>query len=332
MTLMMAQDELSPRRRRPAWQEIERAATLIDAVFTGSPVAAHAELDAALGCHLTVKVETLNPIRSFKGRGASWFIQTEGLEDDRPLVAASAGNFGQGLAYAATRAGRSLKIFAATTANPGKITAMRRLGADLTLEGADFDAAKAAALEWAQRTGARLVIDGNEPTIAEGAGTIALELTQHQATPADAMLIPLGNGALATGVGTWLKHAWPDTEVIAVAASGAPSMALSFQQGAEVSTPTVDTIADGMAVRVPEAYALETMIGTVDDVTLVDDEHIVTAMQLVHRHLGLVVEPAGAGGIAALLQDPARWANKNVVSILCGANIDHDRASGWLYG
>ncbi|WP_033291461.1 threonine ammonia-lyase [Amycolatopsis jejuensis] len=314
---------------RPSWDNIAAATEIIDPVFLGSPVVRSATLDEVLGCHLVAKVETLNPIRSFKGRGTSYFVRTGAYGTAAGLVTASAGNFGQGLAYAAADAGIGLTVYSATTANPGKIDSMRRFGATVVLEGDDFDAAKIAATAFVEKTGAYFVVDGNEPAIAEGAGTAALELLQDG--PLDAVLVSLGNGALATGVGTWVKHAAPGAEVVAIGATGAPSMAISWRTHQTTETPSVNTIADGIAIRVPVPYALDTMHGTVDDVAEVDDGHLITAMRLIHQHFGLVVEPAGVAGVAAVLADPQRWAGRTVGTILCGANIDRVRAPEWLF-
>lgn len=322
----------APQLPPPSIEGIVSAAKTIDRVFTGTPLAEFDTLTDALGCRRAVaKVETLNPIRSFKGRGASWFLA--GLDEGArtPLVAASAGNFGQGLAYAARSRGRSLTVFAATTASPTKITAMRRLGAQVRLAGQDFDAAKEAARAYARDHGAILVVDGDHPAIAEGAGTIACELTEQcQGAPLDTLLVPLGNGALATGIGTWIKEAWPGTRVVAVASAGAPAMARSWYEGQIVETGRVDTIADGIAVRVPVPYALSTMRGTVDEVVQVADTAIITAMRLIHREMGLVVEPAGAAGLAAVLADPARFRGQQIGTVLCGANLTPEQISGWL--
>ncbi|HEX2315767.1 MAG TPA: pyridoxal-phosphate dependent enzyme [Thermomonospora sp.] len=317
-------------RPPPSAARIERAAHAIDPVFTGSPACGHDGLAAALGVRrVIVKDETRNPIRSFKGRGASWFMAH--LGGDGPLVTASAGNFGQGLAYAARARGRALTVFAAETASPVKVAAMRRLGARVRLAGDDFDAAKAAAVACAREGGGRLVVDGDDREIAEGAGTIAWELTRQVTdAPLDTVLVPLGNGALAGGVGTWLRHAWPGTRVIAVAAEGAPAMARSWRENRAVTTPGVDTVADGIAVRVPVPYALRVMRDTVDEVLEVPDEAIVAAMRLLHRTLGLVAEPAGAAGLAAVLAHPDAFAGLSVGTVACGANLTAGQRRRWL--
>jgi threonine dehydratase len=308
---------------------IETAARRIDPVFLDTPLLRETSLDRELGVELLLKIETLNPIRSFKGRGTDLYVADIGAVP--ALVCASAGNFGQGLARAARRKSIAVVVFAATNANPMKIEAMRRFGAEVRLTGDDFDAAKAAARAHAKALGAPFVEDGAEPSIAIGAGTIAREITMANADAnLDAMLIPLGNGALAIGMGVWFKHAAPAVEVVGVVAAGAPAMQLSFDAGRAVATKTIATIADGIAVREPVPYAVQRMPGTLDAVTAVDEPTILRAMRLVHEHLGLVVEPAGVVGVAALLAEPARWHGRRIATVLCGGNLTPEQMTRWL--
>jgi threonine dehydratase len=311
---------MTPPKTRPlSLAAVRRARGVIDPAFLGSPMLAQTSLDQALGLALALKVETLNPIRSFKGRGTEFFA-AERL-GSTPLICASAGNFGQGLAYAGRRRGRQVTVFAATGANPMKIEAMAGFGADVRLEGADFDAAKAAARQHAEQIGGIFVEDGAEPEIAEGAGTMALEMLE-QGLDADAVLIPLGNGALAAGVALVLKEARPDLEIACVVAAGAPAMKLSLEAKSVVSTKSVSTISDGVAVREPVPYALECLAPLVDETRAVCEEATREAMRLLARHTGLIVEPAGAIGLAALLEDRERFKGRRVATILCGGNVD----------
>ena len=295
-------------------------------------------LGAATGARVTVKVECVNPIRSFKARGACWFGARRGREvavrlRSRPpgtpgWVTGSAGNFGQGLAWAARRARIPLTVFSSTRANPDKVRAMRTLGAEVRLVGDDFDAAKAAAVRFAEETGGDFVEDGREPEITEGAGTIALECLEA-AVSADTALIPVGNGALIGGMGLWIRHARPDLSVVGVVAAGAPVMRRAFLTGdpspAEASPAT---LADGIAVRVPVPEAVAVMRRVVDEVVEVGEDALRDAVRLLHRTLGLVVEPAGAAGVAALLEHPDRFRNASVLTPLCGGNA----APGLLAG
>ena len=301
--------------------------TVVDPVFLNSPQLTFDTLSTELGAEIVLKIETLNPIRSFKGRGADYFVHC--LKDRQPLVAASAGNFGQGLAYAASKRGVDLQMFAAENANPLKVARMRELGAKVTLAGNDFDASKAAALEHAARMGMRFVEDGRESAISEGAGTIALELMRWGRV-FDAMVVPLGNGALINGIGTWIKAHSPTTRIVGVCANGAPAMEQSWRSGRPIATAGVDTIADGIAVRIPVPTAVDQMKSTVDEVLLVDDATILRAMRLLLHHTGLLIEPAGAVGIAALLAHPSRFAGQLVATPLCGGNVTSEQIERWF--
>lgn len=298
---------------------IARAAREIDPVFLHSPQFRAESLGRSLGVDLVVKVESVNPIRSFKGRGADFFVR-ELDEETIPLVCASAGNFGQGLAYAARRRGIPLDVFAAVNANPLKVERMRALGATVRQVGRDFDAAKAAAREHAARVGARYVEDGREVAITEGAGSIGVELAAWP-DPIDALLVPLGNGALLGGVATWMRAHAPMTRIVGVCAEGAPSMALSWRARHVVETATADTISDGIAVRLPIPEAVADIQDLVDDIVLVDDATTLDAMRRLFANLGIVVEPAGAVGVAALIAHASRWAGARVATILCGGNL-----------
>jgi threonine dehydratase len=204
-------------------ERIREAYELIPRIFRDTPQFVCEGLSRELGSRVLCKVECLNLIRSFKGRGASYFLAREGRASEF-LVSASAGNFGQGLAYAARECGKRLLVFAALTADPAKVVAMRALGAEVRLVGADFDAAKKKARRFAEQDGLGFIEDGREPAIAEGAGTIALELCQWS-EPIDAVIVPVGNGALINGIGRWMRTHAPGCSVIGVCAEGAPAMA-----------------------------------------------------------------------------------------------------------
>lgn len=293
----------------------------IDPVFLDTPLVGDPALDGALGCRLLAKDETRNPIGSFKGRGTEVFC-AQALRPAEAVVCASAGNFGQGLARAASRRGHACTVFVAHGANPVKVAALRRLGAEVRCAGADFDAAKDAARGHALERGLRWVEDGAEPAIAEGAGTIGLELAA--ATEFDVIVVPLGNGALLAGVGTALRQRAPRAEIIAVVAERAPAMKRSIEAGRVVETRHADTIADGIAVRAPIAATLPLLRACCDAVMAVSDAQIFAAMRLLHRSLGLAVEPAGAAGVAAVLAAPERFAGRRVATILGGGNLSND--------
>jgi threonine dehydratase len=300
---------------------IAAAPPRIEPVFLNSPVLKDTPLDRSLGCQVVAKVETQNPVGSFKGRGTELFAATA-LTPGQTVVCASAGNFGQGLARAAGRRGHACVVFAAENANPMKIEAMRRFGADVKLVGCDFDAAKEAADTYASRHGLRLVEDGSETAIAEGAGTIGLELVATERF--DAILVQLGNGALLAGVGTVLRELAPRTEIIAVVAANAPAMKLSLEAGRAVQTGRTNTIADGIAVRVPIPGTVALLRHCCDDILAVEEAAIVQALRLAHRDLGLLLEPAGAAGIAAISADPGRFRGRRIATLLSGGNLSNE--------
>jgi threonine dehydratase len=312
---------------RLSLDRIEQAATLIDPVFLDSPQFRAETLEPGLGCRLVVKVETLNPIRSFKGRGAEYLAAS--LEGRPHLVCTTAGNFGQGMAFAARKRGLALTVFTSLHANPLKVVRMRALGAAVRQVGEDFDAAHVAAQTFAAEAGARLVEDGRDPAIGEGAGTIGRELLRWP-EPFDAALVPLGDGSLLAGVARWVKAHRPDTRMIGVCASGAPAMERSWRAGRPLELERADTIADGIAVRIPYPEALSDITGLVDDILLVEDEMLVDAMRTAHRELGLVLEPAGAAALAALLNHWDRFRGQLVSAILTGGNITVEQMRRWL--
>jgi len=313
--------------RRLSLERIAQAASVIDPVFLDAPQFRAEALEGLLGCRLVVKVETLNPIRSFKGRGTEYLAATLG---ERPhLVCATAGNFGQGMAYSARKRGLALTIFAALTANPMKVERMRALGGDVRLVGEDADAAWAAAESFAAEHGARLVVDGRDVAISEGAGTIGIELLRRP-EPFDAILVPLGDGALLAGVARWVKAHRPAIRMIGVCASGAPAMERSWRAGRVEEQGPTDTIADGIALRAPFPEALADLTGLVDDIVLVEDRVILEAMRRAHDELGVVLEPAGAAGLAALLGDRERFRGQMIGTILTGGNITVRQMREWL--
>jgi len=309
---------------------IEAAGRTIDPVFLNSPQFESDPLSEELGLRMVLKVETINPIRCFKGRGTDWLVSRLPSESNQ-LVCASAGNFGQGLAYAARKRRIPLVIFAGETANPLKVERMRQLGADVRFFGKDFDEAKEEARRFAEQTGALFVEDGRDPEITEGAGTIAIELCRWPSR-FDFALVPLGDGALLGGIGRWMKTHSSGTRIIAVCASGAPAMALSLQQRKVLSTETASTIADGIAVRVPVPEAVLDLEGLVDEVLLVDDDALITSMQLVFKYHGLVTEPAGVAGVAAAMVYRERFRGAQVVTPLTGGNITSEQVQQWLSG
>lgn len=305
-------------------ERIAAAAAIIDPVFLDTPQYSDDQLNAALGRTVVVKVETANPLRSFKGRGADYAMSR--IERGRTVVCSSTGNFGQAMAYAGRARGVVVEIFVPASVNPVKAARMRAFGGRVTAVGADSAAAEAAAREHAAARGHLYIEDGSETRIAEGAGTIGAELLRSG--PFDAVVVPVGDGALITGIACWIKHHSPATRVIGVCASGAPCMALSWRAKAPVATERSETIAEGLEVRIPVPESVPRLVALVDDMVLVDDSDLLDAMALSARTLGLLLEPSGAAGVAAIRRHAP--AGERLATVLTGSNLrpEHLRALG----
>ena len=306
---------------------IRAAHAAVPAVFRDSPQFVHPGLSRRLGVPVIVKVETVNPIRCFKGRG-TWvaigaLVADGSIGPDRPVVCASAGNFGQGVAFAAAAVGVPAVVFASRHANPGKVARMRGLGAEVIEVGEDFDDARAASEAHVAGGRGLLLVDGEDQRIACGAATLAVELTDafesgHLPGPA-IVSVPVGNGALINGVGSWLRSAAPETLVVGVQASGADAMTRSWQAGTSVDTPSVSTYADGIASRIAIPAAVAAMAGRVDEMRVLEDAALREAQAELTDEIGITVEGAAAASWAGLLAGP-RPTGPAVV-IITGSNV-----------
>jgi threonine dehydratase len=299
--------DLSPAR-------IATAAERIDPAFLHTPQFVDEALSGALQREVVVKNETLTPIGSFKGRG-TWLL-AERLDPARTWVCSTAGNFGQGLAYAARARGANVEAFVSAEVPASKIVGMCALGARVHVVAQPERAAR----EHAAAKDRLLVVDGLRPQIAEGAGTIGVEL--DQAGPVDLAVVQIGDGALISGVACWLKAARPKTRIIGVCASGAPAMALSFAAGRAVATPDANTIATALAITEPVPESLERVIALVDDIVLIDDDELRASQRLIQQLLNLQVEPAGAAGVAALVRHGTALGPGRTAVLLTGASAN----------
>ena len=306
---------------------VRAAMDRIDPAFTRSPQYVHEMLSARLGCPVIVKVDCVNPIRSFKGRGTSEAVR--GLVADgligpgRSVVCASAGNFGQGVAIAGRAANVPVIVFASVRANPGKVARMRALGAQVVEQGEDFDAARAASEAYATTHDCHLLVDGDDPRISTGAATMALEVTdavETGALPAPVVvMVPVGNGSLINGIGSWMAAMLPSCEVVGVQSEAAPAMTLSWRARRPIDTASADSRADGIATRVSIPRAVELMVGRVDDMRLVSEDQLLHAQRELTDALGITVETSAAAGWAALIASPPPAGP--VLLIITGSNI-----------
>ena len=280
--------------------------------FLGAPQFVEQQLSGRLGAEVLVKVETLNPIGSFKGRG-TWLMADE-LDTGQTWVCSTAGNFGQGVAYAARARGARVHIFVEADVPKAKVERMRMLGAEVALT----DDSEAAAHEHASASDDRVLVkDGLSPAIAEGAGTIGLELAAGGAI--DTAIVQVGDGALITGVARALKARSPRTRVVGVCATGAPAMARSFEAGTPVSLEGSGTIATALAISNPVPESVARVTALVDEIVLVDDDELRAAMDVIAKTMGVLVEPAGAAGVAALCRGGLASDGERVAVILTGA-------------
>ncbi|MEV0481416.1 pyridoxal-phosphate dependent enzyme [Streptomyces sp. NPDC050508] len=317
---------------------IRAARRVIDPVFLDTPLYRCEALEPGLGCTVSIKLETANPVRSFKGRGTEVVTSLLAEHGPRAVVCASAGNLGQALAWSGRGRGLDVTVVASRFATVAKLDRIRALGAGLELVDGDHELARERAAAIARYEGIRLVEDSLDIETCEGAATIGLELVEsvEQLKPADTapsidtVLIALGGGALATGVGHVLKALAPEVEVICVQPLGAPAMTLSWRGRHVVTTDSTDTIADGVAGRYPIPAVLDDLLLVADDTVLVQEASIIAGMRMLLDHAGLVVEPSAALGIAAILEDRDRFAGRHVVTIVCGSNVDVDAYHRWV--
>lgn len=299
---------------------VERAAEEIDPVFRDSPQFYAEALSARLGCRVLLKLETTNPVRSFKGRGGDWLARASSPDD--VLCLASAGNLGQGLAYGARSHQLTARVFAARSANPLKLAQIRRLGADLDLVDGDFDDAKRAASEAATTHGWRLIEDGREAPLAEGAATMAVELTRAHPTSLESLFVGVGNGSLACGVGAWMQAHSPATRIVGVGSVAAPATFDAWRTGDLTPGQPFTTVAEGLCARVAVPGAVLTLRRALDDYLLVDETLLIEAVRLLWHECGIVAEPSGAAALAGVLAQRDLLQGQSVVVPVGGSNLD----------
>jgi threonine dehydratase len=308
---------------------IRAARGLIDQLFLDSPFYRCEALERDLGCAVSVKLETANPVRSFKARGTEVITSLLADSGSRRAVCASAGNLGQALAWSGRNRGLDVTVVASRSASAAKLDRIRALDARLELVDGDFDTARERAAAVSRAEGIRLVEDSLDIETCEGAATIGLELVETKPS-FDAVLIALGGGALATGVGHVLKACAPEVELICVQPAGAPAMTLSWRERRVVTTESTNTIADGVAGRRPIAAVLADLLSVADDAVLVQEASIIAGMRILLDRAGLVAEPSAALGVAAILENRDRFAGRHVVAIVCGSNVDVDAFQRWV--
>ena len=267
-----------------------------------------------------LKLESELPTGSFKVRGAYYALWKHARERTvSEAVAASTGNHGAAVAWAARELGVAAQVFVPVGANAVKVARIKSLGARLTEVGADIEDARRAAESHASRTGALLLDDATDAYVPIGAGTIGLELVE-QVADFGTLYVPVGDSALIRGVAAAVKSRRPEVRVIGVQADGAPAYYRSWQSGEVVTTATADTIADGLATTRPTEANVGAVRELVDEMVLVTEQAMRDAMQLLLTSDDVVAEPAAAASVAALLDAP-RAHPGSVVALITGRNV-----------
>ncbi len=272
------------------------------------------------GNRVYLKPENMQRTGAYKVRGAYYKISTLTPEElSCGIITASAGNHAQGVAFAAARAGAKAVVVMPTTTPLIKVERTKGYGAEVVLYGDVYDEACDYALELAAEHGYTFIHPFNDPTVATGQGTIAMEIVQELPL-VDTILVPVGGGGLACGVSTFAKLYNPKIRVVGVEPAGAPSLTAALEAGHPVKIPSANTIADGTAVLEVGDAVFPYLLNNLDDVICVsDDELIVSFLDMVENHK-MIVENSGLLTVAALKHLPAE--NRRVVSILSGGNMD----------
>jgi threonine dehydratase len=303
-------------------ENVEQARNNLSQVAQNTPLAYAPILSEDLNSNIYFKKENLQLTGSFKLRGAfNKLANLQVQERSFGVVAASAGNHAQGVAYSAKYFNCDATIVMPEATPLTKVNGVKRYGAEVILHGANYDEAYAYATTYAQENKKTFIHPFEDDEVICGQGTIALEILD-QLEDIDSIVIPIGGGGLASGIASVIKAKRPDIKVIGVVASGAASMKESFEKKTAIDSLSVKTIADGIAVRDTSSKMLNILLENVDEIVEVEDQEIASAILFLLERQKLVVEGAGAVGVAAMMHKKIEVENKNVVTILSGGNID----------
>jgi threonine dehydratase len=277
-------------------------------------------LDAVTGAGVWVKHENHQPVGAFKVRGGVNLVSQLGAEErNRGVIAASTGNHGQSVAYAAALFGVPAVICVPEQANPVKVESMRALGAEVVFHGRDFDEAREHCEKLAAEHGYRYIHSGNEPLLIAGVATCTLEILETQ-PETQAIVVPVGGGSGAAAACVVAKAVRPAIEVIGVQSAAAPAAYRSWRAGTLVEDSTT-TFAEGLATRTAFELPQQIMRELLDDFVLVAEDDLKAATRLMIEKTRNLVEPAGAAALAAVLADRERFAGRTVAIVCSGGNI-----------
>ncbi|MGX7896732.1 threonine ammonia-lyase [Tsuneonella sp. HG222] len=300
--------------------DIEAAAGRIGGAVVRTPTMYSKTLSAITGAEIWLKFENLQFTAAYKERGAlNALLLMDEERRSRGVIAASAGNHSQGLSYHGTRLGVPVHIVMPKTTPVVKIMQTEQVGGKVVLEGETFDEANAHARSMEKQLGLTFVHPFDDPNVAAGQGTVALEMLAD-APEIETLVVPIGGGGLISGMATVAKATDPGIEVIGVQAQLFPSM---YDRIKHASLPCGgDTLAEGIAVKEPGEFTSQIISALVDDILLVSEPDLEKAVALLLQIEKTVVEGAGAAGLAAVLANKERFAGKKVGLVLCGGNID----------
>ncbi len=300
--------------------DVRAAAARIEGHVVRTPTLHSKTLSAITGAQIWLKFENLQFTAAYKERGAlNALLLLSDEERRRGVIAASAGNHAQGLSYHGTRLGVPVTIVMPRTTPIVKITQTESVGGKVVLEGETFDDAYAHARAIERQLGLTFVHPFDDPTVAAGQGTVALEMLAD-VPELDMLAVPIGGGGLLTGMGTAARGINPAIGLIGVEALLFPSM-FNRLKGQDLPCGG-DTLAEGIAVKEPGVFTSASLAGLVDDIVLVDEPHLEQAVSLLLQIEKTVVEGAGAAGLAAVMANRELFAGRNVGIVLCGGNID----------
>lgn len=304
----------------PTAADVNAAGARIKGRVMRTPLVRAEKLSALTGADIWLKLENLQYTGAFKERGALNKLLLMSDEDRmRGVIAASAGNHAQGVAYHARALNVPATIVMPFTTPDVKVRQTKELGAEIVLSGHDFDEAKDTADALQRERDLVFVRPFDDPDIIAGQGTLALEMLDD-GPRFDVMIVPIGGGGLISGMALAVKNKSPDTQMIGVQAALFPSMVNALDNGERVTGG--NTLAEGIAVKEAGRLTRDIVRKHVDDIVLVDERILERALSMLMNEQKLLAEGAGAAGLAAILADPGRFKGKTVGLVICGGNID----------
>ena len=318
-----AADNIDKNQKIPTIKDILKARDLLrNETVRKTPLHRSDTFSKFTGNNVFLKIESLQRTGSFKVRGAFVKLNTLTPEERKyGVIAASAGNHAQGLAYAASRKKISCTIVMPQNASPAKVSATKSYGAQVVLQGSDYEESWTEAQEIAKKEGRTIIHAFDDAQVISGQGTIGIELLEDL-PDLDRVYLPIGGGGLAAGVAIAVKEKKPNAKVIGVESKAFPAMKESLAKGSLQHVVSGYTIADGISVKYPGKLTYEIANKFLDDIVLVDDSSIVKTMFMLMERAKIVVEPAGAASLAYLLTNGNSNKKENVVSLLSGGNVD----------